>query len=155
MKDPTTQLSRVGLFQGLDAKQLQSILRVSGMEEFEPGAVIFEEGDQGEELYLILDGKVRISRHLSIVKEEALAVLEKGQAFGEMSVIDDTVVRSATARAHEACTLLVVKKEAFQQLLRSDRDLAYAILWNVVKQLSGRLRATNDKMMLLLGSGLF
>jgi hypothetical protein len=49
----------------------------------------------------------------------------------------------------------VVKKEAFQQLLRSDRDLAYAILWNVVKQLSGRLRATNDKMMLLLGSGLF
>src|SRR3989304_5849333 len=109
MSVPKRQLSSVGLFQGLDAKQLQSILRVSGMEEFEPGAVIFEEGDEGEELYLILDGKVRISRHLSIVREEALAVLEKGQACGEMSVIVGTVVPSPIAMAHEACTLLVVK----------------------------------------------
>lgn len=155
MNDLATQLSKIGLFQGLDKNQLHSILRISATEQFEKDAVIFEEGDPGEELYLILQGKVRISRHLTIVREEALAVLEEGQAFGEMAVIEDTVVRSATARAHEACTLLVLKKEPFQQLLQNDRDLAYAMLWNVVKQLSGRLRATNDKMMLLLGTGLF
>jgi CRP-like cAMP-binding protein len=155
MKDLATRLSRVGLFQGLTKEQLESVLRISRTQEFERNAVIFEEGDCGEELYLILTGKVRISRRLSTVREEALAVLEEGQAFGEMSVIEDTLVRSATARVHEACTLLVLKKEPFQQVLRNDRDLAHAILWNVVKLLSARLRATTDKMMLLVGSGLF
>jgi len=155
MKDLAIRLSKIGLFQGLDKEQLDSILRISSTEEVGQGTMIFQEGDAGEELYLILSGKVRISRHLSTVREEALAVLEEGQAFGEMAVIEDGVVRSATARAHHPCTLLVLKRVPFQELLRADRDLAHAILWNVVKQLSARLRATTDKMMLLLGTGLF
>jgi CRP/FNR family transcriptional regulator, cyclic AMP receptor protein len=155
MKEHAIHLSKIGLFQGLEKGQLEAILEISTTERFAKETVIFEEGEAGGELYLILKGKIRISRHLSIVKEEALAVLEEGQAFGEMAVIEDCVLRSATARAHDACTLLVLKKEPFQQLLRNDRELAHAILWNVVKQLSSRLRATTDKMMLLLGTGLF
>lgn len=156
MADLTTQLSKVIIFRGLNKKQLKSLLRISTKVQFEKDAVIFEEGDRGEELYLILDGKIRISRDLPGGREEALAILEDSHGFGEMSVIEDSVVRSATARAHEACSLLVFRKEPFQQLLRDDRDLAYTVLWNVVKQFSGRLRATTDKMMLFLSaSGMF
>ncbi|MFQ5801808.1 MAG: Crp/Fnr family transcriptional regulator [Candidatus Methylomirabilales bacterium] len=157
MKDLATQLSEVVVFRGLDTSQLESILGISSMQQFDRGAVIFKEGDQGEELYLILKGKVRISRQLSGVGvgEEALAVLEPTQAFGEMAVIEDDVVRSATATAHEACSMLVLKQKAFQRLLRHNHDLAYTVLSNVVKLLSSRLRTTNDKVILALASGQF
>jgi CRP/FNR family transcriptional regulator, cyclic AMP receptor protein len=157
MKDLTTQLSEVVIFHGLDKAQLESILGISSMQQFDRGTVIFKEGDPGEELYLILNGKVRISRHLSGVGvgEEALAILEPSQAFGEMAVIEDDVVRSATATAHGPCSMLLIRKKAFQRLLRDNHDLAYIILSNVVKLLSSRLRTTNDKVILALASGQF
>lgn len=144
-----SQISDVVIFRGLNEGQLQSILRISTRQEVEQGAEIFKEGDTAEELYVILSGKVRISRQLSdlVEGEEAVAGLGPRQALGEMGVIQD-MVRSATATAHEPCSLLVIKKEAFQQLLRDDRDLANTILWNVVRLLSARLRTTNDQVML-------
>lgn len=157
MTDLATQISEVVIFRGLDEQQLQSILEISSRQQFGQDTEIFKEGIAGEELYLILSGHVRISRQLSGVGagEEALAVLGPHQTFGEMGVIQDAVVRSATATAHEPCSLLVIKKEPFQQLLRHDRDLAYIVLWNVVKLLAGRLRTTNDKVILALASGQF
>ena len=86
--------------------------------------------------------------------EEALAVLGPGDAFGEMSLIDD-FPRSADARVHERCRLLVLSKEAMEDLLFLQKDLAYEILWNFVKTLSSRLRETNDKMTFLSVSGKF
>ncbi len=157
MKDLTTQLSEVVIFQGLHKTELESILAISSMQQFERDEVIFKEGDPGEELYLILNGKVRISRHLSGVGtgEEALAILEPTQAFGEMAVIEDEVVRSATATAHGPCSMLLIRKKAFQRLLRDDHHLAYTVLSNVVRLLSGRLRTTNDRVILALASGQF
>ncbi|MFQ5989849.1 MAG: Crp/Fnr family transcriptional regulator [Candidatus Methylomirabilales bacterium] len=157
MKDLATQLSEVVIFHGLDKGQLESILSISSMQQFDRGSVIFTEGEQGEELFLIIKGKVRISRQLSGVGvgEEALAVLEPTQAFGEMAVIEDDVVRSASATAHEPCSMLVLKKKGFQRLLRDNHDLAYTVLSNVVKLLSSRLRTTNDKVILALASGQF
>ena len=157
MKDLATQLSEVVIFEGLSKQELESVLGISSMQQFDRGTVIFKEGDPGEELYLILNGKVRISRQLAGVGvgEEALAILEPSQAFGEMAVIEDDVVRSATATAHGACSLLVIRKKAFQRLLRDDHNLAYTVLSNVVKLLSSRLRSTNDKVILALASGQF
>ena len=123
-------------------------------ESFRLGDVIFKEGDTGSALYLILDGKVRISREVSGMGEEALAVLGAGDAFGEMSLID-AAPRSADARVHERCRLLVISKDALEDLLFLNRDLAYEILWNFVKILSARLRETNDKMTFLSVTGKF
>jgi CRP-like cAMP-binding protein len=86
--------------------------------------------------------------------EEALAVLGPGDAFGEMSLIDD-FPRSADARVHERCRLLVIDKGALEDLLFVQKDLAYEILWNFVKTLSARLRETNDKMTFLSVTGKF
>jgi CRP-like cAMP-binding protein len=110
--------------------------------------MIFKEGDQGDKMYLILDGAVRISRQVPGMGEEALAVLKTGTYFGEMALIDD-FPRSADARAHEACRLFVIRKEDMEDLLFVDRDLAYDLLWTFVRTLSARLRSTNDKMTFL------
>ena len=86
--------------------------------------------------------------------EEALAVLRGGKYFGEMSLIDDSP-RSAHALVHEKCKLFVITKRDLEDLLFVDRDLAYELLWNFVRTLTGRLRETNDKMTFLATSNKF
>jgi CRP-like cAMP-binding protein len=138
-------LANMNLFRGLAPEGLDRIAAIAGEEAHATGAYVFREGETGDKLYLILDGKVRISRNLAGMGEEALAVLGPGESFGEMSLIDDTP-RSADALVHENTRLLVITREAFEDLLFVHKDLAYEILWNFVKTLSGRLREANDKM---------
>ena len=145
MSNVLEALANMNLFRGLAPSGLERIAAIAGEESHEAGNVVFREGEMGDKLYLILDGKVRISRTLPGMGEEALAVLGAGEAFGEMSLIDDTP-RSADAIVHERARLLVITREAFEDLLFVHKDLAYEILWNFVKTLSGRLREANDKM---------
>jgi CRP/FNR family cyclic AMP-dependent transcriptional regulator len=147
-------LAKIHLFQGIAPEGLRAIATIASEESHRLGEVVFREGEAGGALYLILDGKVRISREVSGMGEEALAVLGPGDAFGEMALIDD-FPRSADARVHERCRLLVISKEALEDLLFLNRDLAYEILWNFVKILSARLRETNDKMTFLSVTGRF
>lgn len=152
--DIVEALGRIHLFDGIAPEGLRMLAEVAREESYRTGDVIFKEGSTGGELYLILDGKVRISRDVSGMGEEALAVLGPGDAFGEMSLIDD-FPRSADARVHERCRLLVLEKDAMEDLLFLEKDLAYEILWNFVKILSARLRETNDKMTFLSVTGKF
>ncbi|MFN7699603.1 MAG: Crp/Fnr family transcriptional regulator [Deltaproteobacteria bacterium] len=147
-------LGKVELFRGIGKEGLERIAAICNEESFRLGDVVFREGEVGDKLYFILEGKVRISREVSGMGEEALAVLGAGAAFGEMSLIDD-FPRSADARVHEHCRLLVLTKEALEDLLFLDKDLAYEILWNFVRILSARLRETNDKMTFLSVTGKF
>jgi CRP/FNR family transcriptional regulator, cyclic AMP receptor protein len=152
--DTVELLSRVNLFAGLPRVYLQRIEALGQVEGHPAGAQVFAEGSAGDKVYLILEGKVRISRTVSGLGEEALAVLKAGDYFGEMALIDD-FPRSADARAHEAVRLFVISKEHLQDLLFIDRELAYELLWNFVRTLSGRLRETNDKMTFLAASSRF
>ena len=141
-------LAKIRLFEGIEPKGLSLIANLATERSYRLTEVIFREGDGGGALYLILDGKVRISREVSGMGEEALAVLGPGDAFGEMSLID-AAPRSADARVHEACRVLEISKEDLEDLLFLHKDLAYEILMNFVKILSARLRETNDKMTFL------
>jgi len=147
-------LSKINLFSGLQATYLRRIASL-GLEETHPAnSMIFAEGAQGDKVYLILSGAVRISRTVPGMGEEALAVLRAGTYFGEMALIDD-FPRSADARAHEQCRLFVIRKEDLVDLLFVDRDLAYDLLWSFVRTLSSRLRETNNKMTFLAVSNKF
>jgi len=147
-------LARIRLFEGIAERGLEMLASLAREESHRVGSVIFAEGSSGGALYLILEGKVRISRQVSGMGEEALAVLGEGEAFGEMSLVDDSP-RSADARVHERCRLLVVEKDALEDLLFLHKDLGYEILWNFVRILSERLRETNDKMTFLSVTGKF
>ena len=151
---PLSLLARINLFAGLPPVYLQRIESLGQVENHPSGAQVFAEGSPGDKVYLILEGKVRISRSVPGIGEEALAVLKAGDYFGEMALIDD-FPRSADAKAHEAARLFVISKEHLQDLLFIDRELAYELLWNFVRTLSGRLRETNDKMTFLAASSRF
>jgi CRP/FNR family cyclic AMP-dependent transcriptional regulator len=147
-------LSKVNLFAGLQTSYLRRIASLGLEESYPTNALIFAEGAQGDKVYLILSGAVRISRTVPGMGEEALAVLRPGTYFGEMALIDD-FPRSADARAHEECRLFVIRKEDLEDLLFVDRDLAYDLLWSFVRTLSSRLRETNNKMTFLAVSNKF
>jgi CRP-like cAMP-binding protein len=154
MSERVEQLAKIELFSGLKTHALELIAKVSSEETHAVGTKIFQHGDAGEKLYLILEGKVRISREVPGMGEEALAVLSAGQVFGEMALLDESP-RSADARVHERCRLLAIPKDGFDDLLFLHKDLAYEVLWNVVRLLVGRLRETNDKLTFLTLSSKF
>lgn len=150
----TEQLRNVRFFEGLKPAALEMVARVSLEERYPSGTKLFSHGDPGDKLYLILEGRVRISRELPGMGEEALAVLGPGQVFGEMALLDESP-RSADAIIHERCLLLSIPKDAFDDLLFLHKDLAYEVLQSFVRLLTARLRETNDKLTFLTFSGKF
>jgi len=152
--DRIDQLSKIDLLAGLKPQALELLAKVAVDETHAVGTKIFQHGDAGDKLYLILEGRVRISREVPGMGEEALAVLGPGHVFGEMALLDESP-RSADARVHERCRLLVIPKDGFDDLLFLHKDLAFEVLWNVVRMLVARLRQTNDKLTFLTISNKF
>jgi CRP/FNR family cyclic AMP-dependent transcriptional regulator len=147
-------LAQIDLFKDVPQTHLRRVVDIGVEEQYRTSATIFSEASPGDKFYLIVEGAVRISRFVPGMGEEALAVIRAGAYFGEMSLIDDAP-RSATAVCHERCRLFVVHRKDLEDLLFVDRDLAYELLWNWVRTLSRRLRATNDKMTFLATTSKF
>jgi len=148
-------LSRVPLFEGLSQAQLKKLAAVCETERVPRGKYVFREGEPGASMYVVVEGKVRISRQLPGMGEEALAILQPGEAFGEMAVVEEGL-RSADALAHEGGTVLLrIGRDPLDQLLFTDKELAYSVLWALVRTLSGRLRETNEKMKALFAMSKF
>ena len=153
-RDHIDVLAKVHLFAGLAPEALEAIASITTEESHPLGALIFAHGDPGDRFFLILEGKVRISRNVPGMGEEALAVLGRGEVFGEMCLFDEAP-RSADARVHERCRLLNVSRDRFADLLFLRMDLAHDVLWNAVRILSKRLRETSDKLTFLSISSKF
>lgn len=138
-------LKRVPLFQNLTNDHLQQVMSIGKEREYASGEYVFREEEFGAELYVILSGKVRISKQVPGAGEEALAILDAGSYFGEMALIDDTP-RSADAITHTKTTLWVIGKSDLEELMFLQKDLAYELLWTFVRVLNVRLRETNEKI---------
>ena len=155
MNDVAIQAFRkTALFSHLSDDYLNVISSLTEEKELNREEFVFHEGDPGDGFYFILKGRVRISRQISGMGEEALTILDTGNYFGEMALIDDQP-RSADAIAQEKTTLLCLKKQDLQDLLFVDKNIAYEVLWAFVRTLSGRLRETSDKLTFLTVSSRF
>jgi CRP-like cAMP-binding protein len=154
VKELVSLLAMTPLFSVLDQPHLQRLASIGQEEHFERNTYIYHEGDLGDKFYLILKGAVRISRQVPGLGEEALTILRRGAAFGEMAIIDNCP-RSADALAHESCDLFFINKHIFEGLLDNDHELGYQILWKLVRELSNRLRETTNKVAFLTFTGKF
>ena len=138
-------LKKVKLFEGLNSVQLAKVAALGEVRSVEAGTHIFKDNEPGTEMYMIERGRVRISKNVPGIGEEALAVLEPGAYFGEMAVIEDSP-RSADAIAHSPVVLQVITKDRLDELMFIDKEIAYILLWTFVRTLSERLRETNEKI---------
>lgn len=138
-------LAKISLFQELEELELDEVARIAVKEDFGPGDIIFREGDKGDKLYLILEGKINIVKLVPSKGTQTLASLNPGECFGEMALIDEAP-RSAGAVAEGAATLLVINKPDLDALLESSSAVAAKLYKIFVKTLTERLRATNEKI---------
>lgn len=132
--------------QGLSGTELVTLSTFSRERRYGAGEVLFEEGDEGREMYVVVDGKVLISKFIPGAGEEALAILERGDFFGEMSLIDGEV-RSADARAHAGeLTVLVLDQDTLQQMLALDAAASRDFLFLLCRLVAKRLREIDEKV---------
>lgn len=129
---------------GLSEKDLKVLASLTKEELYQKDELLFSEGDEGNTLYFILDGKVRICKRIPGVGEEAIAIMDKGNFFGEMSLVDNSK-RSADVRAHDGpVTVLSISKQMLDHILYSDIAMAYQFLNILCRSLSRRLREINE-----------
>ncbi|GAC1429149.1 MAG: hypothetical protein NVSMB68_01320 [Thermoanaerobaculia bacterium] len=139
---------KVDLFKerGLSAAEMKLLATFSTEERFREGSMMFREGEKGDKLYIVLDGRVRISKFIPGVGEEALTVLDRGEFFGEMALIDD-VPRSADAKAHESdATVLSIDRATLNEILSMDPHASLQFLNLLCRMISRRLREINEKI---------
>src|SRR5947199_124886 len=139
---------KVDLFRerGLSAAEMKLLATFSTEERFRDGSMIFREGYKCDKLYIVLDGRVRISKFIPGVGEEALTVLDRGEFFGEMALIDD-VARSADAKAHEGgATVLSIDRATLNEILSMDPHASLQFLNLLCRMISRRLREINEKI---------
>lgn len=108
--------------------------------EFDEGEHVFREGELGTEMFIIQEGRVEILKELQ-GEQRPLAVLEKGDFFGEMAILED-LPRTAGARALTPVKLLMINGSTFDQMLRTNPEIAVRMM----RKLSRRLRET-DRML--------
>jgi CRP-like cAMP-binding protein len=114
--------------------------------DFAAGEFIFKEGDLGTEMYIVHEGRVEIAKQVG-GEPKALAVLEKGDFFGEMAILED-LPRAASARALVDSKLLMINGSTFDQMLRTNPEIAVRMM----RKLSGRLRETDHMLREALGT---
>jgi len=132
--------------QGLSGKELTTLATFSREIHFDGGTSLFEEGDEGHEMYVVLEGKVVISKYIPGAGEEALAILERGDFFGEMSLIDGEL-RSADARAHGGpLTVLAIDQGTIQEMLALDPQASLDFLKLLCRLVAKRLREIDEKV---------
>src|SRR5713226_8792428 len=138
---PTDVLKRVPLFSDLADAELARFSDVIREREYPKNSVILFEDDPGDALYIVSTGQVKVVLIGEDGREVILSVLGEGEVFGEMALIDDEP-RSAHVIAMEDSTLVVLRREDFQNILLQVPAIALALL----RELSRRLRRVDEKV---------
>ena len=109
-------------------------------QQAEGGTVIFQEGEEGDQMFIIQEGRVKVSRRIG-GKEQVLAVLGKGDFFGEMALVTRER-RTATITALEALRLLAFNREGFLNMINKNPKIAL----NIIDKLCRRLAYANQHL---------
>jgi CRP-like cAMP-binding protein len=129
------------IFGGLDDDSLRALVQVSRTRRLRKGTMLFQQGDEGDALYGVVDGLIRICIAGESGKELTLGLMEPGDIFGEIALLDG-LPRSADAFAAEDVTLLVIDRTQFTPMLERGGKLAR----HVIELLCERLRENTERL---------
>ncbi len=129
------------LFAALDAEGAAALRASLAESHFSKGEVLFSEGEPGDRMYVIVDGKVKLGQTSGDGRESLLSILGPGEMFGELSLFDPGL-RTSTATALTDAIVLGLGNEQLRPWLTGRPEVAAALL----QALAQRLRRTNDAM---------
>ncbi len=132
--------------QKLSTLEIKLLTAMSVERRLDAGQVIFHEGDTAESMYVVLSGKVRIGRQIPGAGEEALAILGRGEYFGQMALLSNRP-RSADARAHDSGTVVLeISRDVMRTILNPRPNAPVRLLKILCSLLAQRVRALDDKI---------
>ena len=135
-------LRKVPMFEGLDDHDLLHIVGLSANLQWPPGGMVFVDGADGDALYIVLSGRVRIFATVD-EKEIEVASIGPGDFFGELSLMRDEP-HSKSAQAAEQTELMAIPRDSFSSLLASDSRLREVVDTRIAERL-----AANDQALTL------
>lgn len=146
----TYVLEQVDIFQELTTEQLALVNQICTEQSFNEGELIFEENSPSRVFYIIMDGEVQIQVDPDTIgsgsdkyEPSTIAVLRRGQSFGEVAIVDPGL-RSASARCgSKSCKLLVIDRDDFLDLLTNDYQVGFIVMRNFAADLALKIRQTN------------
>jgi CRP/FNR family transcriptional regulator len=141
MTETSELLGSLPLFESLNERELAELVAVAVPRTFQRGEVIFQEGSQGDVLYVIREGRVLIKREHTGGRTIALAEMGKGDLFGELAVFDKEV-RSATVECIEPTKAVALTAGDVSRVLTRNPEIAV----KVIVALSRRLREANSRI---------
>ena len=144
--DVIEHLQRVDVFAGLNDEELHRVAAICKPIRLAAGHVIFEEGADGDELMIILEGCVRISLNTRSpqgnMASTTINMLYTGQSFGEMVLLGGAT-RSATVTCVGPCALLVIREHDFATICEENPRIGYRVMRNMASDLTYKLRSSN------------
>src|SRR5579872_5176750 len=138
-ENETIYLKQVPLFAGLADEDIRELMEVARKRTFRSGEVIFHRDDPGQVLYMIKEGKVKISLISPDGQEISLVVFGKGEYFGDLALLDG-LPRSADAIALEKVECYTLQRNDFQKAIMKNPKIAIQVL----EVLSKRIRSTDN-----------
>ena len=151
MKDAITKfLNTFSFFNSLDTEELDIVANHIDIIELDPGDIIFNEGDEGDCVYFVVEGELDVIKE-SVggatvgVDKVVITKLARGGSIGEMSVIDKNP-RSATVKARKEVTLVALTAVGFDMVLEEYPNIGIKILKGIARLLSLNLRKTSSRL---------
>ena len=132
------RLKESALFATLTPLELNIVDGLMHERRYLADEIIFDEGEEGQALYLVMSGRVIISRHLGATRE-VVAELSAGSFFGDLALLDNTP-RNAQTRALDNCELAVFFRADFMGLMETDAVIGYKISLALARHIGSRLR---------------
>jgi CRP/FNR family transcriptional regulator, nitrogen oxide reductase regulator len=145
-QDISSLIKQSSLFSALEENEARELAGLAVEKQFLPDESIFWEGDASDRFYLIIEGKVKISKLASTGKEIILAFFGKGEMFGEVAVFENQPF-PASAKAVDGTRLLGIRRTDFLNFLLKHPEIALRIMGI----LSGRLREAQSRLRDLAG----
>lgn len=143
LKSPTLsprqlRLQSTPLFQSLKPLEMKFVDGLMHERRYLPDEIVFDEGEEGQALYLIMSGRVQISR-VADNGRQVFNELGAGSFFGDLALLDNSP-RSAQVRALDACELAVFFRDDFLALMETDAVIGYKISLALARHIGQRLR---------------
>lgn len=144
-------LRGIGLFGALSDDVLSQFARTLTVRVIEPGVTLFREGDDGREMFVVLQGELEVLKRSHRGTDARVALLGPGDWVGDMSIVD-IQPRSASVRSLAPTRLLRISAADLDAIYRSDLKSYSIVILNIARELSRRLRVTDGILADLIAS---
>ena len=128
-------LREIPLLSDFSDEELESLAEAFKKEQFAPATILFREGETGDRFAFVMRGEIEIIKALGTTEERLLATIEPGDYLGEMSLLDPSGLRSASARARGVTEWAQITQGDFTALLERHPGLALRLLREMVRRL--------------------